>query len=61
MHVPRYGSLNYSMSGAFLDDDSVFTNLLLNQNYLLGPVDYKITAGIQWTFLKPPHVVLGFV
>ena len=49
------------MFGTFLDDDSVLTDLLLNQNYLLSSVDHKITAGIQWTFLKPPHVILRFV
>lgn len=49
------------MSGTFLDDDSVLTDLLLNQDYLLGSIDHKVAAGIQWTFLKPPHVILRFV
>ena len=60
MHIRCHGSLDYSMFGTFLDDDSVFADLLLDQNYLLGSSDHKVTAGIQWTFLKPPHIIFGF-
>lgn len=60
MHVPCHGSLDYSMFGTFLDDDSVLADLFLNQDYLFSSIDHKVTAGIQWTLLKPPHVVVGF-
>ena len=49
------------MFRAFLDDNPVLTDLLLNQYHLLSSIDHKVTTWIQWTFLKPAHVILGFL
>ena len=46
MHVPCHGSLDYSVFGTFLDDDSVLADLFLNQDYLFSSIDHKVTAGI---------------
>lgn len=61
MHVRCHGSLDYPMFCTFLHNDSVLTDLLLNQNYLLGSIDYEVAAGIQWAFLKPAHVIFGLI
>ena len=60
MHVRCHRSLDYTMFRAFLDDNPVLTDLLLNQYHLLSSIDHKVTTWIQWTFLKPAHVILGF-
>ena len=44
-----------------LHDDPVLADLLLNQNYLLSSIDYEVATGIQWAFLKPAHVIFGFI
>ena len=49
------------MFGTFLDNYTIFTDLLLDQNYLLGTIDHKVTAGIQWTFLKTTHIILRVI
>ena len=46
MHVPCHRSLNYSVFCAFLDDDSILTDLFLNQYHLLCSVDHKVAAWI---------------
>ena len=61
MHIRCHRSLNYTMFGAFLDDNPILTDLLLNQYHFLSSIDHKVTTRVQWTFLKPAHVMLSFL
>lgn len=44
------------MLGVELHNDPVFAQLLLNEQDLLGPIDDKVAAGVQWTFIHHIHI-----